>query len=187
MDNSFDLKWNAFSFLIFLWVWPPSIHTQRQSLVTHFKLAGFSGGEEPRLQFPSLLAKLKDTTATATGDEGSEGGGDAVMATYTKKGAHWVGEEALDKRGMPTITFNWPIKKGAITEWDDAEKLWGYVFKRLKVDLAYRPVLMAEPPLTPKENRELLAQVLFESCTILLLLLLFLLLLFSFSLYSQCT
>ena len=67
---------------------------------------------------------------------------------------------------MPTITFNWPIKRGLVTDWDDASKMWAFLFKRLNVNLAERPILMSESPLAPKEDRELVAQILFENCTV---------------------
>lgn len=37
-----------------------------------------------------------------------------------------VGEEALAKRGVLTLTY--PIEHGIVTDWDDMEAIWNYCF-----------------------------------------------------------
>lgn len=40
--------------------------------------------------------------------------------------------------------------------------LWDYTFTKLGVDPADRKVLLTEPPMNPKKNREKMAEVMFE-------------------------
>uniref|UniRef100_A0A8D0HI42 Uncharacterized protein n=1 Tax=Sphenodon punctatus TaxID=8508 RepID=A0A8D0HI42_SPHPU len=73
-----------------------------------------------------------------------------------------VGEAALSKRGV--LSLKYPIEHGIITSWDDMEKLWKYIFElELKINASERPVLLTEPPLNPLQNREKMAELMFES------------------------
>nr|XP_004657772.1 actin-related protein T2 [Jaculus jaculus] len=74
----------------------------------------------------------------------------------------FVGEEALYKR--EALHLSNPIQRGQITNWDDVEKLWKYLFEwELCVKPSDRPVLMTEPSLNPRESREKMAEVMFEN------------------------
>lgn len=73
-----------------------------------------------------------------------------------------VGEEALN--GGEVLHLHYPIERGLITGWDDMEKLWKHLFEReLGVKASDRPVLMTERSLNPRETREKMAEVMFES------------------------
>eukprot|EP00892_Ulva_mutabilis_P006762 jgi/Ulvmu1/4458/UM002_0183.1 len=59
---------------------------------------------------------------------------------------------------------SYPIKNGVVVNWSDFEELVSECFhERLVVDSREHPVLMTEPPLNPPENRETLAEVMFET------------------------
>ncbi|XP_048205767.1 actin-related protein T2 [Perognathus longimembris pacificus] len=74
----------------------------------------------------------------------------------------FVGEEALYKQ--EALHLRRPIERGLVTGWEDAEKLWTHLFEwELGVKACDRPVLMTEPSLNPRENREKTAEVMFES------------------------
>ena len=70
----------------------------------------------------------------------------------------YIGDEAQRKRGC--LSLRYPIERGIVTNWEDMEKIWHHVFdSELRVDPEKQPVLMTEPALNPKANREMMAQV----------------------------
>ncbi|XP_003461547.1 actin-related protein T2 [Cavia porcellus] len=73
-----------------------------------------------------------------------------------------VGDEALYRQ--EALHLRAPIERGLIVGWDDMEKLWQHLFEwELGVKPSEQPVLVTEPSLNPRENREKTAQVMFES------------------------
>ncbi|GBG33800.1 Actin [Hondaea fermentalgiana] len=57
-----------------------------------------------------------------------------------------------------------PIEKGLVNNWDDMEALWHHTFySELGVDPSEQPLLITEPLLTPKINRERTIQIMFET------------------------
>ncbi|XP_067567379.1 actin-related protein T2 [Pseudorca crassidens] len=75
---------------------------------------------------------------------------------------YFVGEEALHRDEV--LHLHYPIERGLITGWDDMEKLWKHLFEwGLGVKASDRPVLMTEHSLNPRETREKMAEVMFES------------------------
>lgn len=75
----------------------------------------------------------------------------------------YVGDEAQNRRSV--LNLDYPIERGIIKNWDDVEKIWDHVLhKELRIssqDLG--PVMITEPPLNPKSQRERAAQIMFES------------------------
>ncbi|XP_054432927.1 actin-related protein T1 [Pteronotus mesoamericanus] len=79
---------------------------------------------------------------------------------YQKK--YVVGENALYK--YEALNLHYPIERGLVTGWEDMEKLWKYLFEwELGVKSCQQPVLMTEPSLNPRETREKMAEVMFET------------------------
>ena len=101
---------------------------------------GFSGDDAPRAVFPSIIGKLH--------------AGDKEL---------YIGYEAqLRRRNLRK--FNHPIEHGVIKNWDDMEKIWHHTFyEELRVSPDEHPVLLTEPPLNPKENREKMTEIMFET------------------------
>lgn len=107
--------------------------------------AGFAGEERPRMVFPAVVGVSKEADATTwVGCQGVS-----------------VGDDALAEQDALTIKY--PVVNGVVHDWDAMEALWRHVFSELRVDPSECPVLMTEPPLSPKTNRERTAQVLFET------------------------
>lgn len=109
--------------------------------------AGFAGEDLPKCFFPSFVGRPKHLKVLAGALEGDV----------------FIGEKAATElRGLLKIRY--PLEHGIVTDWDDMEKIWGYVYEEgLKVLSEEHPVLLTEPPLNPRSNRDTAAQILFET------------------------
>ncbi|MGB3536032.1 MAG: hypothetical protein WBA13_21270 [Microcoleaceae cyanobacterium] len=52
---------------------------------------------------------------------------------------------------------------GIVTNWDSMKVVWSHTFKQLGIDPSQYSVLVTEPPLNPKVNREKTMQIFFET------------------------
>lgn len=72
-----------------------------------------------------------------------------------------IGDEAAENRSF--LQMSHPMEHGIIKNWEDMENLWDYTFnEKLQVDTHGRKILLTEPPMNPKANREKMAEVMFE-------------------------
>jgi actin-related protein 2 len=73
-----------------------------------------------------------------------------------------IGAEASDNRALLDISY--PMENGIIRNWDDMTKLWEYTLKdQLGLqDYNDSKILLTEPPLNPKANREKMCEIMFE-------------------------
>ena len=103
--------------------------------------AGFAQDDAPLVVFPSVVGRSKHSDYCA------------------------VGSEAVAKSKESTeISLKYPIEHGLICDWNDVESLWRHTFeKEVKVEPKYSSILMTEPPLNPKSNREKMTQIMFET------------------------
>ena len=70
----------------------------------------------------------------------------------------YIGDEALSKRGC--LSLSYPLERGIVTNWEDMERLWCHIFSdKLRVAPENHPVMLTEPPLNPKANREKMTEV----------------------------
>ena len=115
-------------------------------LGTGYCKSGFSTDEIPSSIISCLVGKPK----YASGRVG-----------FDKK-KFFVGKEASAISGV--LNINNPVSEGVINNWDDIEKLLGYIFSsELKVEPSEYNILLTETPMNPKENKEKLAQIMFEN------------------------
>jgi len=72
-----------------------------------------------------------------------------------------VGDEAQKVRQMLDIKY--PLENGMVRNWEDMEHLWNYTFhEKLKVNTNECKIMLTEPPMNPKKNREQMVQFMFE-------------------------
>ena len=63
-----------------------------------------------------------------------------------------------------SIKLNYPINRGVPNNWDDLEKIWGKIFtNELRIAPEEHNILLTEIIQNPKENREKMAQIMFET------------------------
>jgi len=83
---------------------------------------------------------------------------------------YYIGEEAQQKRGI--LILKYPLEHGIVQNWDDMEKVWRHTFDnelRMVVgdeneaDEDCCGVLLTEAPMNPKDNRERMTQIMFET------------------------
>ncbi|KAJ8019956.1 Actin-related protein 3 [Holothuria leucospilota] len=120
---------------------------------TGYTKLGFAGNTEPQFIIPSAIAikesaKVADKTQRMT----MKGVGDLDF---------FIGDEAIDK---PNYATKYPVRHGIIEDWDLMERFMEQViFKYLRAEPEDHFFLLTEPPLNTPENREYLAEIMFES------------------------
>lgn len=108
--------------------------------------AGFAGEDLPKCYFPSFVGRPKHLRVLAGALEGDV----------------FIGQRAQELRGLLKIRY--PLEHGIVTDWDDMERIWQFVYgEELKTVSEEHPVLLTEPPLNPRSNRDTAAQILFET------------------------
>ena len=101
--------------------------------------AGFSGDEAPRSVFPTVCGFPKFGQSK-----------DVI-----------IGDEALSKARLHILKYQ--IERGIVQNWDNMEKIISHTFhSELRADPKEHPVLLTEPVLNPKSNREKMIQTMFE-------------------------
>lgn len=108
--------------------------------------AGFAGDDAPCVVFPSVIGWPRNKHAMI-------GIGQKEM---------YLGDEAQARRGV--LRLSYPIDHGMVRDWEAMERLWQHTFeKELRVSIEERPVLLTEPPLNPKFNKEKMVEIMFEA------------------------
>ena len=109
---------------------------------------GYSGEDQPRSVFPTVIGKPKYGH---------------IMPEVKDYSREWyIGEEAMELKGLMQLRF--PIEHGIVDDWPSMERIWYYTFYTdLRVDPSEHPVLLTEAPLNPRSNREKMAEIMFET------------------------
>ncbi|KDN36134.1 putative centractin [Tilletiaria anomala UBC 951] len=108
--------------------------------------AGFAGQDQPTCFFPSFVGRPKHPRVMAGAVEGDI----------------FIGRKAQELRGLLKIRY--PMEHGIVTDWEDMERVWSHVYaEELKTLSEEHPVLLTEAPLNPRTNREVAAQIFFET------------------------
>jgi len=111
---------------------------------------GYAGSNFPEHVFPSLVGRpiLRAEERQSSGLQIKD-----IM----------VGDEAAEHRTY--LQTSHPMEHGIIKNWPDMKHLWDYTFhEKLKIDPRGRDlkILLTEPPMNPKQNREKMCEVMFE-------------------------
>ena len=111
--------------------------------------ACLNGDEGPRAVFSSMVGYPKYSSCMV-GEEGED------------KKEFFVGDDAEAKRGV--LKLSYPIECGEVNNWDDVEKIWGNIFtNELRVYPEEHNIMIIESLNNPKEKREKIAQIMFET------------------------
>mmetsp|Transcript_41206 Transcript_41206/g.67778 ORF Transcript_41206/g.67778 Transcript_41206/m.67778 type:complete len:413 (-) Transcript_41206:68-1306(-) len=125
----------------------PAIIIDNGSFSIH---AGLAGDDAPRVVQRSVVGTLRN-------DHYQFG-----HNNITGKKSYFIGDEAISKRGL--LSFKYPIEKGVIEDWDTMEQLWHSLFyEELRVQPEEHSVLLTEPSLHSKAQREKATQEMFET------------------------
>ncbi|EGD75252.1 hypothetical protein PTSG_12505 [Salpingoeca rosetta] len=114
---------------------------------TGYTKMGFAGNSEPSYIFPSAIG-VKENVGRG-------------MAQGVDDLDFYIGDEAMNTPGYAT---KYPVRHGIVEDWDLMEKFYEQaIFKYLRAEPEDHYFLLTEPPLNPPENREYLAEIMFES------------------------
>ena len=107
--------------------------------------AGFAGDDAPRAVFPSVVGRPRQQS---------------VMVGMAQRDA-CVGDEVWNRHGI--MAESYPLQRGIVTNWEDMEKIWHHtLYNELRIQPEEHPVLLTDPPLNPKANREKMVQIMFD-------------------------
>ena len=108
--------------------------------------AGFAGDDAPRCILRNIIGRPRSRNDTFSG---------------TDQRDCYIGDNAISSKDILTITY--PMEHGIITNWDDMEKIWHYLFsKELRISPKEYPILITAPSYNPIGNGEKTTQILFE-------------------------
>eukprot|EP00123_Amoebidium_parasiticum_P010872 comp20377_c0_seq1/m.25752 comp20377_c0_seq1/g.25752 ORF comp20377_c0_seq1/g.25752 comp20377_c0_seq1/m.25752 type:complete len:393 (-) comp20377_c0_seq1:261-1439(-) len=114
---------------------------------TGFVKCGFAGANFPSHIFPSMVGRpiLRSTEKV----------GNMEIKDLM------VGDEAAMARQFLEISY--PMDNGVVKNWEDMVNVWDYTFnEKLKIQPENCRILLTEPPMNPKSNREKMLEVMFE-------------------------
>ena len=120
--------------------------------------AGRAGSNFPEVVFPSLVGRpiLRAEEARSLLPDLVDSKGERIQIKDIM-----VGDEASAFR--TALEINYPMDNGVIKDWNDMEHIWSYTFNdKLKVDPRGHKILLTEPPMNPKANRERMVQTMIE-------------------------
>lgn len=107
-----------------------------------FIKCGLSNGDSPKSCFRACVGHPKN------------------KSIYYKD--NFIGKQM--KGQMNALNLDYPIKEGVIENWNDMENIWGYMFsEELKVDPTEYNVILTQPIMNSKDEKEKMAQIMFES------------------------
>lgn len=115
---------------------------------TGFVKCGFAGDNFPRATFPAMVGRpMLRAEEKIDNIEIKD-----IMC----------GTECAALRTALEVTY--PVNNGIVQNWEDMLHLWNYTFfDRLKVDPHECKILLTEPPMNPKKNREKMLEIMMET------------------------
>lgn len=122
---------------------------------TGYTKMGLAGNIEPQCVVPTCVASsTKKTPGVKVHNPGS---GISELDFYT-------GDDAYQRKDSPNYLLKYPVAKGRIDNWDDIERFMQHaIYGNLRCTPEEHLFLLTEPPLNTAENRERMAEVMFET------------------------
>jgi len=112
---------------------------------TGFTKMGYSGNSEPSFIVPSIISTVVEKQGATVQDLD-----------------FFIGADAVQKRA--DYNTDYPIREGIVSNWDNMEKYWQRcIFQYLCADPEEHNFMLTEPPMNTPENRELTAEIMFET------------------------
>eukprot|EP00331_Platyophrya_macrostoma_P017305 CAMPEP_0176466448 /NCGR_PEP_ID=MMETSP0127-20121128/37897_1 /TAXON_ID=938130 /ORGANISM="Platyophrya macrostoma, Strain WH" /LENGTH=418 /DNA_ID=CAMNT_0017859615 /DNA_START=24 /DNA_END=1280 /DNA_ORIENTATION=+ len=117
---------------------------------TGYTKMGYAGNMEPSYIIPTAISDHQDKSTVQVS-----------RLHYDQLDFH-IGEDALNN--AKTHDLSWPVRSGLITDWELMEKFWHRcLFNYLRAEPDEHVVVLTEPPMNPPENRENIAEIIFET------------------------
>lgn len=117
---------------------------------------GFAGNIEPQFVIPTCVANST-----------KKGGGLHISQTAgagASEADFYIGDEAYQRKDSPNYLLSYPVSRGRIDNWDDMERfLQQAIFRNMRCLPEEHCFLLTEPPFNTPENRELTAEIMFET------------------------
>jgi len=116
---------------------------------TGYIKAGFSGEDTPRCVIPTVVGQREIRNEQHQNDPNAQ------------KYHTLIGTDAINNKADYDLKF--PISRGEITDIDLCGDIWDHIFEHeLEIESGQAHVLLTDTPLNDKENREKMAEILFE-------------------------
>ncbi|KAF9106761.1 Arp2/3 complex subunit, actin nucleation center [Mortierella sp. AM989] len=114
---------------------------------TGFVKVGYAGSNFPEFVYPSVVGRPILRAEESIGNVRVKD----IM----------VGDEAAELRSI--LQMSYPMENGIVTNWTDMRHLWDYTFnEKLKIDPRDTKIMLTEPVMNPKANREKMVQTMLE-------------------------
>ncbi|KAF8930657.1 actin family [Dissophora ornata] len=114
---------------------------------TGFVKVGYAGSNFPEHVFPSVVGRPILRAEESIGNVRVKD----IM----------VGDEAAELRS--SLQMSYPMENGIVKNWTDMRHLWDYTFnEKLKIDPRETKIMLTEPVMNPKANREKMVQTMLE-------------------------
>ena len=120
---------------------------------TGFVKAGFSGQDLPRLIIPTVVGEKVEKPDPAMQ-------ANAANDPQEERKSYAFGNSALTQKADHQLFY--PIERGIVKDWDKMQLMWGHIFDELNLETKNVNVLMTDSPFNPKENRQKMAEVLYD-------------------------
>eukprot|EP01018_Ginkgo_biloba_P014166 Gb_30963 [translate_table: standard] len=139
-------------------------------LGSHTCKAGYAGEDAPKAVFPSVVGSIEQTVNI----DAARVEGDTEGALDVKNGVKLEADKAKSKRklyvGSQSLGYRRDymevipaLKDGIVVDWDVVDNLWDHAFReRLLIDPKEHPMLLAEPSSNSQQQREGMAELMFE-------------------------
>jgi actin-related protein 3 len=116
---------------------------------TGFTKMGFSGNLDPSIVLPSVISEYPEKSDI-----------NASKMTFDDYD-YFIGDEAVNSK---THSTSYLLRGGMIENWDQMEKFWHKsIFQYLRADPEDHYMVLTEPPMNTPENREQMAEIMFET------------------------